>query len=110
MTVAGDRLDRLVEVGLISGYTREESVGHLSASRGEIPGSWVYRDVRSTGTATRRTGTINAHAHVTSQGNESFVVLSTDSCPPLPGMSVTSLHLLDCWESLLGDMEREAAG
>lgn len=191
MTVAGDSLDRLVEVGLISGYTREESVGYLSASRptltysmylddapslanrrrfsgemaalggqvretrqvgqlgthrgvqrtrqvrvivefeeeaaltealgiirdrylagsrGEVPGSWVYPDVRITGTATRRTGTINAHAHVTSQGDESFVVLSSDSCPPLPGMSVTSLHLLDCWESLPGFMEREAAG
>ena len=60
MTVAGDSLDRLVEVGLISGYTREESVGYLSASRPTLTYSMYLDDGPSLANRRRFSGEMAA--------------------------------------------------
>lgn len=188
MTVAHESLDRLVEGGVITGYTCEDSVAYLSARRptltysmyvddaaslanrdsfaremialggrpretaqvgqlgtgqgversrqvrvvvefdaeselsaaldvvidrftkggaGEVPGSWTYPDVRITGTLRRREGTMTALAHVSKDGPQAFVVLSTDPRSPLPGMARTTLQVLECWRAFPGFVPSE---
>lgn len=81
----------------------------MAGSPSEVTGSWVYPDVRITGSTRRRSGTMPALAHVSRAGDEALVVLSTSARPPLPGMSVSTLHVLDCWQALPGFLDPDTA-
>lgn len=69
--------------------------------RTPAPGSWLYPDVRVTGTGRRPVGTFEALAHHIGAATGRLVVLARAAAPPLPGMVTVPVLLLECWQWVL---------